>query len=90
MNVEVVFTKHASFEAKRRNIGEELIRSMVVKPQQKLSSKDGRVIVQGKYRDQGENKEMLLRIIGKETADKFEVITVYKTSKIKKYCMKGE
>jgi len=32
MNVEVVFTKHASFEAKRRNIGEELIRSMVVKP----------------------------------------------------------
>ena len=33
---------------------------------------------------------MLLRIIGKETIDKFEVITVYKTSKIKKYWIEGE
>ena len=87
--MEVILSGHAVFEAKRRDIDEELIRSMVMKPQQKISSKKGRVIIQGKYHDQFEDKEMLLRIIGKETLDKFEVITAYKTSKIKKYWMEG-
>jgi len=54
-------------------------------PQQKLPSKKGRVVAQSKYYDEEENKEMLLRVIGIETSDKFEVITVYKTSKINKY-----
>ncbi len=88
--MEVILSGHAVFEAKRRDIDEGLIRSMVIKPQQKISSKRGRVIVQGIYQDQIEDKEMLLRIIGKETIDKFEVITVYKTSKIKKYWIEGE
>ena len=88
--MEVILSGHAVFEAKRRDIDEGLIRSMVIKPQQKLSSKRGRVIVQGIYQDQIEDKETLLRIIGKETIDKFEVITVYKTSKIKKYWIEGE
>ncbi len=88
--MEVILSGHAVFEAKRRDIDEGLIRSMVIKPQQKISSKRGRVIVQGIYQDQIEEKEMLLRIIGKETIDKFEVITVYKTSKIKKYWIEGE
>lgn len=88
--MEVILSGHAVFEAKRRNIDEGLIRSMVIKPQQKISSKRGRVIVQGRYQDQIEDKEMLLRIIGKETIDKFEVITAYKTSKIKKYWIEGE
>ncbi|MBI5677550.1 MAG: hypothetical protein HZC52_03450 [Planctomycetes bacterium] len=88
--MEVILSGHAVFEAKRRDIDEGLIRSMVIKPQQKISSKRGRVIVQGRYQDQIEDKEMLLRIIGKETIDKFEVITVYKTSKIKKYWIEGE
>lgn len=88
--MEVILSGHAVFEAKRRNIDEGLIRSMVIKPQQKISSRRGRVIVQGRYQDQIEDKEMLLRIIGKETIDKFEVITAYKTSKIKKYWIEGE
>jgi len=88
--MEVILSGHAVFEAKRRDIDEGLIRSMVIKPQQKISSKRGRVIVQGIYQDQIEDKETLLRIIGKETIDKFEVITVYKTSKIKKYWIEGE
>lgn len=62
---------------------------MVLKPQQKLPSKKGRVIVQGVYHDQFENKEMILRIVGEETNDSFKVITAYKTSKIKKYLQEG-
>lgn len=32
---------------------------------------------------------MLIRVIGLETAEGFEIITVYKTSKIKKYWQEG-
>jgi hypothetical protein len=58
-------------------------------PQQKLPSKKGRVIVQNRYYDQVEKKEMLLRVIGIETSERFDVITAHKTSKISKYWMKG-
>jgi hypothetical protein len=37
-----------------------------------------------------ERKEMLLRVIGIETSEKFEVVTVYKTSKISKYWVEGD
>jgi len=32
---------------------------------------------------------MLLRVVGLESSDKFEVVTVYKTSKISKYWTAG-
>ncbi len=70
-------------------ISEELINSVVNDPQQKLPSKKGRVIIQNKYFDQDEKREMLLRVVGLETSEKFEVITVYKTSKISKYWIEG-
>jgi len=42
-------------------------------------------VIQGRYHDQKYNKQMLLRIIGEELDGRFQVITVYKTSKIEKY-----
>lgn len=33
---------------------------------------------------------MLLRVIGIETCERFEVITAYKTSKISKYWIRGD
>lgn len=83
--MEIIIKGHASFEAKRRGIKEELIKSVVEKPQQRMPSKKGRIVVQSRYYDEEENKEMLLRIIGTEAYDRFEVITVYKTSKTSKY-----
>jgi len=59
------------------------------KPQQKLPAQKGRVIIQNRYFDKTENKEMLLRVIGLETSDEFKVITLYKTSKINKYWING-
>ena len=87
--MEVVIKGHAGFEAERRDISEELIKFVVKNPQQKLPSKKGRVIVQNKYYDEVEKKEMLIRIIGRETSEKFNVVTVYKTSKISKYWIEG-
>lgn len=88
--MRVTITGHAKFEADRRNIPEELIRSVVERPQQKLPSKKGRIIIQNKYHDEFEGKEMLLRIVGLEENEEFNVITVYKTSKIDKYWIKEE
>jgi len=86
--LEVILKGHARFEAERRGVSEEFIRHVVNNPQQKLLSKRNRVIVQNKYYDQAERKDMLLRVIGIETSAKFDVITVYKTSKISKYWKK--
>ncbi len=88
--MEVEIKEHAGFEAKRRGISEELIVRVVNNPQQKVPSKKGRIIIQNKFYDNKEKKEMLLRIIGLETTEKFVVITVYKTSKISKYWIRGD
>lgn len=83
--MKIIITDHALFEAVRRGIAEESIISVINNPQQKLPSKKGRVILQNKYFDKATNKEMLLKVIGTETAEGFTVITVYKTSRISKY-----
>ena len=88
--MEVIIKRHAIFEAERRGISAEFIILAVDNQQQKLNSKKGRVIVQNKYYDKTEKKEMLIRVIGFETSEKFEVITVYKTSKINKYWVKED
>ena len=87
--MNIIITEHAKFEASRRNIPEELIRSVIENPQQKLPSQKGRVIVQSKYNDEEEDKEMILRVIGVASSEDFKVITVYKTSKINKYWKEG-
>lgn len=87
--MKIIVTDHARFEANRRNISEEFIKSVVESPKQKLPSKKGRVIVQNRYFDEVEGKEMLLRVIGKEYGTEFRGITVYKTSKIDKYWKRG-
>ncbi|MCL4386108.1 MAG: hypothetical protein M1475_05650 [Actinobacteria bacterium] len=87
--MEVIIKDHAIFEAERRGISTKFIVFAISNQQQKLHSKKGHVIVQNIYYDKTEKKEMLLRVIGFETSEKFEVITVYKTSRISKYWVKG-
>ncbi|MBI5409335.1 MAG: hypothetical protein HZA14_08215 [Nitrospirae bacterium] len=87
--MEIIINKHASFEAERRGISEELIKAVVGNPQQKLPSRKGRVILQSRYFDSEESKEMLLRVIGVESLETFNVVTTYRTSKIGKYWMEG-
>ena len=87
--MNITITAHAKFEAGRRKISEKLIRSVVYAPQQKLPSEKGRVILQNIYYDKNQGKDMLLRVIGVETSESFKVVTVYKTSRIKKYWTGG-
>lgn len=86
--MEIIFTSHALFEANRREIPEEIIRNLIMNPQQNFQTKNKRFIIQGKYYNDIAGKEMLLRVIGNKVEDAFKVITVYKTSKIDKYWIK--
>ena len=87
--MDIFFSEHATFEINRRNIKKEDVENLLINAQQKLDGKKNRIIIQGKYLDKDQNKEMLLRIIGEEFEGSFYVITTYKTSKIDKY-WKGE
>jgi len=69
----------------RRQISEELVKSAIKNPEQRYIARKGRVALQSKYKNSIEQKEMLLRVIGKEVNEVFIVITAYKTSKIEKY-----
>jgi len=86
--VDVILTDHARFEIQRRGIEEADIVAVINRPQQRIPSLKGRTILQSKYFDKTEGKEMLLRIIGKESPKQFIVITAYKTSKVEKYWVK--
>jgi hypothetical protein len=88
--VDVIVTAHARFEIQRRGIEETDVITLINKPQQRIPSLKGRMILQNKYFDKTEGKDMLLRVIGKESPKGFVLITAYKTSKIEKYWMKEE
>jgi len=83
--LEIIFTKHALFEAKRRGITRKEILSVVNNYQQKIHYREDKIIFQSKYKDKNIGKDMLLRVITKETEKEIVIITVYKTSKLKKY-----
>jgi len=83
--VQINFTEHARFEMNRRQISEELVKSVIKNPEKRYIARKGRVVLQSKYKNSIEQKEMLLRVIGKEINEVFIVITAYKTSKIEKY-----
>ena len=86
--MNIIFTAHVKFEMKRRNINEILVRDVIEKPEQKLLSKNDRVVFQSKYFDIKENIEMILRVIWEIEHKTIKIITVYKASKIQKYWIK--
>lgn len=79
-----VFTEHALFEMKRRQLSEQLVRSVLAEPEQELEVRPGRVVLQSKVVME-EAKTYLVRIFVDVDRDPQEVVTVYRTSKISKY-----
>ena len=83
--MNIVFTEHALFEMKRREIAKEHIQAAIENPEQLIDEYSGRLCFQNKYFDEIENNEMILRVIAEKSKDDYVIITAYKTSKIKKY-----
>ena len=76
------FTNHARFEMSRRGIRLADVVAVIRHPGQVLPSVKGRRIYQSRIGPAG---HMLLRVIVRERAQAYHVITAYKTSKISKY-----
>jgi hypothetical protein len=86
--VDIVISDHARFEMARRQLSEEMVKSVAQNPQQIVKLKKERRVYQNKYYDSSEDKEMLLRVICEERHNLLFVVTVYKTSKVEKYWSK--
>jgi len=76
------FSDHARFEMRRRGIRKPEVIRTILQPGQVLSSIKGRKIYQSLI---GPSNVLLLRVVVKEVPGAYDVITVYKTSKIAKY-----
>jgi len=75
-------TEHARFEMKRRGIRQADVIATIRNPGQTLASSKGRRIYQSRL------GHLLLRVIVKEVAQAYHVVTAYKTSKVDKYWRK--
>jgi hypothetical protein len=73
---------HARFEMRRRRVNRADVIATIRNPGQVVASIKGRVIYQSKI---GRAGRMLLRVVVKEDAHAYHVVTAYKTSKIGKY-----
>jgi hypothetical protein len=73
---------HARFEMQRRNTTEAEVEAVVRNPEQILPAKKGRQMFQSKVDSKG---HLLLRVIVKEEATAYVVVSAYKTSKVAKY-----
>ncbi|MDQ7030710.1 MAG: DUF4258 domain-containing protein [Ardenticatenia bacterium] len=76
-------TDHARFQMKRRGIEESEIEKVLSAPEQAERARPGRVIYQSRFEQQG--RVYLLRVVVDVDREPAEVVTVYRTSKVKKY-----
>ena len=83
--MDIVISDHAQFEIVRRQLSEEVVRSVAQNPEQVVRLKKGRKVCQSKYHDSVQGREMLLRVICEERHNLLFVVTAYRTSKIDKY-----
>jgi len=67
--MDVVISDHARFEIIRRQLSEEVVRSVAQNPQQVVKLKKEGKVCQSKYYDSTEGREMLLRVICEERRD---------------------
>ncbi len=77
----IIFSDHARQEMLRRNITQAQIEDVVQNPEQIVSVNLERSIYQSKL----SQKEYLLRVVVDIRGESLTVVTIYKTSKVKKY-----
>jgi hypothetical protein len=75
---------HALVQMKRRQIARELVEETVRHPNQKVIGFGDKSIYQSRITDLG-GKEYLIRVVVYEKSGIPHVVTVYRTTKIKKY-----
>lgn len=79
------WTPHARQEATRREIGVGEAEKTITHPDSIAPGQPPRSIFMRRYFDSVLQTEMLLRVVVEETETESVVVTLYKTSKFKKY-----
>jgi hypothetical protein len=82
---DYVVTDHAAFEMGRRGLSEQVIRRVLVAPEQRLEIRSGRVVLQSRVALGAPEKTVLVRVVVDVDRHPAEVVTAYQTSKIGKY-----
>lgn len=78
----VPLSNHAKFEMQRRGVSEAEVEAVFREPGQKIKLASGREIWQNKIEKEG--KVYVVRIIV-ETVPTMKIVTIYRSSKVKKY-----
>lgn len=76
-------TPHAMMELERRGIDESVVRQVLAAPEQRLSVRLGRDVLQSRFTMKG--MPYLVRVFVDTDRTPIEVVTAYRTSKVDKY-----
>ncbi|TKB63621.1 MAG: DUF4258 domain-containing protein [Nitrospira sp.] len=82
---DYIFTDHARLEILRRGLSEEMVRAILLAPEQRLEVRPGREVLQSKISSGQPGKVFLIRVFVDIDRRPAEVVTAYRTSKIEKY-----
>jgi len=80
-----VIGPHASLEMARRGLSEEIIRRVLAAPEQQLDARPGRMVMQSRVEMGDAAKTYLIRVFVDVDREPAEVVTAYRTSKVRKY-----
>lgn len=83
------FSPHAAANLKAREIEREDAEAAIRNASRRETAKAPREIVTRSYFDKVTGETMLLRAVIEETENEIAVVTLYKTSKLKKYLPEG-
>lgn len=81
----IIWTNHAEQNLVEREIERSVVEFVIRQPEQTVPEPPDRQIVMRRYFDELLAKEMLLRVVIAETNVAVTVITVYRTSQIRRY-----
>jgi hypothetical protein len=79
------WSAHARKKASKREINEAEVEQTIVQPDSIIPGQSPRQIFMRRYLDDIVKTEMLLRVVVEETNTEMVVVTLYKTSKFRKY-----
>jgi hypothetical protein len=79
------WTPHASAEMAKRDVDRAEAESAILQPDAVFPARPPREFRQRRYLDKTLGEEMLLRVLVEDTGSELVVVTLYKTSKFKKY-----
>jgi hypothetical protein len=82
---DYIFTDHARLEILRRGLSEEMVRAILLAPDQRIEVRPGREVLQSKISAGQPEKVFLLRVFVDTDRHPAEVVTAYRTGKIGKY-----